>query len=354
MQKQTFAAMLAMGVLAASNIAIVHAQQSGSAKSGSSHTGVISATPIYSKSMLELRRAAQRLRETIQTLAQQPPGHRREQAMSDARHALYDTQQAMIRLPPELRVSGVVTSTSRVTRDRPAQNQGFEDAMKELKLAADRLRESVQAMADQPAGPRRDEAIRKANEALLETQEAMAWVPGYPSTASSRTHDSIATSGTALSGGQGNVSGQPGFGSIAGGGIVAGSDASPVPAKVPAVAGGVGLNARAMLSSEARPEHNVKLVFALNTGNYLADVGVKVKDAKGQMVIDGLSDGPWLYAKLPPGDYTATATYNGQSATKQFSAGSSGQRVAYFRWPASVEQHVSAAGVSPILGTGAQ
>jgi hypothetical protein len=107
-----------------------------------------------------------------------------------------------------------------------------------------------------------------------------------------------------------------------------------------------------MLSSEARPEHNVKLVFALNTGNYVADVGVKVKDAKGQTVIDGVSDGPWLYAKLPPGHYTATATYNGQSVTRQFSVGSSGQRVAYFRWPANVEQQASAAGMGPILGTG--
>jgi hypothetical protein len=120
------------------------------------------------------------------------------------------------------------------------------------------------------------------------------------------------------------------------------------------VAGGVGLNARAMLSSEAQLEHNVKLVFSLNTGNYLADVAVKVNDAKGRTVIDGVSDGPWLYAKLPPGSYTATATYNGRTVSQPFTAGRSAQRVAHLRWPASVEQTSVSDDVSPILGTGPQ
>lgn len=48
-------------------------------------------------------RAAQRLRESIQALAQQKPGMERDIALNAAREALYDTQQAMIQLPPELR-----------------------------------------------------------------------------------------------------------------------------------------------------------------------------------------------------------------------------------------------------------
>jgi hypothetical protein len=109
-----------------------------------------------------------------------------------------------------------------------------------------------------------------------------------------------------------------------------------------------------MLSSEARPEHNLKMVFALDSGNYLADVAVKVRDANGRTVIDGVSDGPWLYAKLPPGNYTASATYNDHTVTRQISVGRSGQRVAYLRWPASVEQVATASGVTPILGTGSE
>jgi hypothetical protein len=127
------------------------------------------------------------------------------------------------------------------------------------------------------------------------------------------------------------------------------SDASKVQGEVPAVAGGVGLNARDALRSDA-PRHNVKMVFTLDTGNYLADVNVKVADKAGKTVIDGVSDGPWLYAQLPPGRYTATATYEGNTLTKRFSVGKGGETTAYFRWPVSVEQRAGQAG--SILGTG--
>ncbi len=124
-----------------------------------------------------------------------------------------------------------------------------------------------------------------------------------------------------------------------------------------AVSGGVSVNARDNLRSQV-PPHNVKMVFALNTGNYLSDVDVKVTDRSGKVVIQDVSNGPWLYAQLPPGSYTATATYNGSAKTHRFSVGKSGVRTAQFRWPASVEQQAggSAAGEGsgPILGTGPQ
>lgn len=129
------------------------------------------------------------------------------------------------------------------------------------------------------------------------------------------------------------------------------SDASKVQGDVPAVGGGVGLNARDALRSDA-PRHNVKMVFTLDTGNYLADVNMKVTDSSGKTIIDGVSDGPWLYAQLPPGGYTATATYEGNTVTKRFSVGK-GDTTAYFRWPSSVEQH-RAGQPGPILGTGPQ
>ena len=132
-------------------------------------------------------------------------------------------------------------------------------------------------------------------------------------------------------------------------GMSAHPDASKVQGDVPAVAGGVGLNSRDALRSDA-PQHNVKMVFTLDTGNYLADVNVRVTDSSGKTVIDGVSDGPWLYAQLPPGRYSATATYEGNTVTKRFSIGK-GETTAYFRWPSSVEQR-RAGQVDPILGTG--
>jgi PRC-barrel domain len=59
----------------------------------------------YTQAMDRLFQAAQRLRESIQAMAQQPPGERRNQAIAQAREALLGTQQAMIQLPPELRTN---------------------------------------------------------------------------------------------------------------------------------------------------------------------------------------------------------------------------------------------------------
>ena len=138
------------------------------------------------------------------------------------------------------------------------------------------------------------------------------------------------------------------------GGIALQTDAARMDATVPAVSGGVSLNARDNL--RAREQNaNVKLVFALNTGNYVSDVHVKVTDSKGKVVLDDVSNGPWLLARLPAGSYNATATYNGHTVTQKFSAGK-GMRTAQFRWPASVEgvgASDSGAG-GQILGTGPQ
>jgi hypothetical protein len=101
----------------------------------------------------------------------------------------------------------------------------------------------------------------------------------------------------------------------------------------------------------------LKLVFALNTGNYVSDVQVKVMNSAGQTMIEDTSNGPWLLARLPAGSYTANATYNGHTVTQKFSVGK-GLRTAQFRWPASVEQQgvgaADAAAGGSILGTGPQ
>lgn len=141
------------------------------------------------------------------------------------------------------------------------------------------------------------------------------------------------------------------------GGIALRTDSVKANASVPAVSGGVSVNARDNLRAQV-PPHNVKMVFALNTGNYVSDVQVQVKNSAGKLVLDDTSNGPWLYAQLPPGSYTATATYNGHARTHRFSVGNRGVQTAQFRWPASVEGAVGASDGSDsggqILGTGPQ
>lgn len=144
-------------------------------------------------------------------------------------------------------------------------------------------------------------------------------------------------------------------GSSADGGIALQSDSAKAQGAGAAVSGGVSLNARDNMRAQER-DANLKLVFALNTGNYVSDVQVKVTDSKGKVVIDDTSNGPWLLAKLPAGSYTATATYNGKAVTQKISVGK-GLRTAQFRWPASVEATGAAAGEAAggqILGTGPQ
>ncbi|TCW30747.1 hypothetical protein [Gulbenkiania mobilis] len=86
------------------------------------------------------------------------------------------------------------------------------------------------------------------------------------------------------------------------------------------ISGGVGdASQKAMNSARG---YNLKLTFAAPTGEYLADVQVRVVNAKGQTVLDTVSTGPLLYAKLPAGSYRVTAAVNGQEQTRKLTVSS--------------------------------
>jgi sporulation protein YlmC with PRC-barrel domain len=61
-------------------------------------------------------------------------------------------------------------------RSNAAEDQ-YSKSMEKLQQAAQRLREAVQAMAAQQAGPQRNAAMKQVNDALTETQAAMAQLP---------------------------------------------------------------------------------------------------------------------------------------------------------------------------------
>lgn len=172
-------------LLSASTVAL--AQQSTSATASASGK-VTTSSPDYSKSMEELQRAAQRLRESIQSLAQQPAGPKRDEAMKLAREALWETQQSMIRLPPELRSAPAVRASGGVAPK-------YEQSLKELTKASDRLYGAIHAMAKQPAGERRNQAMQEAREALFESEQAMLTVIGTSNTAVGATSDTTSGKG---------------------------------------------------------------------------------------------------------------------------------------------------------------
>ena len=100
---------------------------------------------------------------------------------------------------------------------------------------------------------------------------------------------------------------------------------------IPYVSGGIGLDEREALSAIAS-EYNLKIVFALKEGNYLADASVLIKDAQGKTVLDAVSDGPWFYARLPAGHYAVTATMMEKANTEKVQIKPAGQSVLHFYW----------------------
>jgi len=78
------------------------------------------------------------------------------------------------------------------------------------------------------------------------------------------------------------------------------------------MSGGIGLEERKiMLSWEA--DYSLKLAFAELSGDYLSDVKVLVADQNGEAVLSMITNGPWLYVKLPPGTFDVKATFEGET-----------------------------------------
>lgn len=106
-------------------------------------------------------------------------------------------------------------------------------------------------------------------------------------------------------------------------------------AAIPFISGGIGADAIAELKAK-EPQYNLKLVFSLIEGNYVADVNVVLKSATGAVVLEHLADGPIFLARLPDGNYTAAVTYRGSTQTRPIKVGEK-LHTEYFRWPSNPE-----------------
>ena len=99
------------------------------------------------------------------------------------------------------------------------------------------------------------------------------------------------------------------------------------------ITGGFGEN-QAGAFKEAGANYSIMMVFSETGGAYLADIPVQIK-AKGKgegTNVDIAAAGPYLLMNLPDGNYTAQATHQGKSQSKDFKvSGQKGQRIA-FTW----------------------
>jgi hypothetical protein len=102
------------------------------------------------------------------------------------------------------------------------------------------------------------------------------------------------------------------------------------------LAGGIGETEQEQLAAREK-EFNLKLVFSLVQGNYVADVGVVVSGSKGDKVVETLVRGPIFMAKLPAGEYAVAATYEGRTVKRKIAVSEGRLRTEYLRWPAGPE-----------------
>jgi hypothetical protein len=117
------------------------------------------------------------------------------------------------------------------------------------------------------------------------------------------------------------------------------ADKMPAAGSVSFLSGGVGIDSEQQIKAREK-EFNLKLVFTLVEGNYLADVGVRVTDSAEKTVIEHVAEGPFFLAKLPPGPYTVTATYNGKTQTRKVKVGDR-LHTEYLRWASAPGRDVT-------------
>ena len=76
---------------------------------------------------------------------------------------------------------------------------------------------------------------------------------------------------------------------------------------IPMLSGGIG-EAEIVRMTVAEKDYNFKLVFADETGAYLAEIALVIRDDKKNVVVNAQSLGPIVLITLKPGVYELTAT----------------------------------------------
>ena len=98
------------------------------------------------------------------------------------------------------------------------------------------------------------------------------------------------------------------------------------------VTGGIGLDESTAIKA-AEKDFALSLLFTQNKrGEYLSGVKVSIKDKAGKTVLEAVSDGPMLLAKLPAGVYKVSAEHDGNALSKTVRVEPKGVTRAAFVW----------------------
>lgn len=107
--------------------------------------------------------------------------------------------------------------------------------------------------------------------------------------------------------------------------------AAPQHAGPEVIVGGVGAASQQAMR-QAAPQYGLGMTFATRNGDYLADVGVVIRDRQGRQMVSTISEGPMMLVDLPGGRYQVEATYQGQEQQRQVTVPESGHRQLVMHW----------------------
>lgn len=105
------------------------------------------------------------------------------------------------------------------------------------------------------------------------------------------------------------------------------------PSGVMYVSGGVGTEAVELLKSMEK-DFNLKIVFANKVGEFLSNVKITITDSSGRVLLDTVTEGPLLMAKLPPRSYHVDATFDGRLERQNVAVTANKLTSVGFQWAA--------------------
>ena len=110
---------------------------------------------------------------------------------------------------------------------------------------------------------------------------------------------------------------------------------SLIDAHVAYVNGGIGTDEVDELRAEAR-NFPLELLFSRRgdgeRAEFVADVHLQILDAAGRVVVDRASQGPIFLARLPDGQYTVSAEFQGRTQTRRVALGNGRRESLSFYW----------------------
>lgn len=88
------------------------------------------------------------------------------------------------------------------------------------------------------------------------------------------------------------------------------------------------------MGREQAPERNTRIEFFVTGGPYLADVTYTLYDDRGNVLVEGVADGPWVLVDLQSGTYSVKATRNrtGETESARFFVETEGQTIVGLRF----------------------